>query len=101
MALPSQYKAHLQFVNVSQPKCAEKHTGISVKMLGYEEELMSRREDEQAEDKLLVPHSFYLNMSNCMPEGGHFGVMTKIILQKKTSKYRLKSVHAPKNPPTN
>ncbi|XP_061598151.1 CUB domain-containing protein 1 [Cololabis saira] len=85
VTLPSQYKAHLMFVNLSQPKCADRHTGINVKMFGYKEELMSRREDEQAEDKLLVPHSFYLNMSNCMPEEGHFGTMTKIVLQKKTN----------------
>lgn len=97
VALPSQYKAHLQFVNLSQPKCADRHTAIKVKMLGYEEELMSRREDEPAEDELLVPHSFYLNMSNCMPEEGHFGAITKIILLKKTSKY---STNPNPNPPS-
>lgn len=46
---------------------------------------MSRREDEEAEDKLLVPHSFYLNMSNCVPEQGEFGAVTQIILQKKSN----------------
>ncbi|XP_070778267.1 CUB domain-containing protein 1 [Enoplosus armatus] len=85
VTLPSQYQAHLQFVNVSQPKCNDRHTAIKVKMLGYEEEIMSRREDEQAEDKLLVPQSFYLNMSNCITEEGHFGAVTKIVLQKKTN----------------
>ncbi|XP_042362271.1 CUB domain-containing protein 1 [Plectropomus leopardus] len=84
VSLPSQYKALTQFVNVSQPKCKERHTAIKVRMLGYEEELMSRREDEQAED-LEVPHSFYLNMSNCIPEEGNFGAVTKIVLQKKTN----------------
>ncbi|XP_071356553.1 CUB domain-containing protein 1 [Trachinotus anak] len=85
VTVPSQYQAHVQFANISQPKCLERHTAITVKMLGYEEELMSRREDEQAEDKLVVPHSFYLNMSNCIPEEGHFGAVTKIILQKRTN----------------
>ncbi|XP_035039349.2 CUB domain-containing protein 1 [Hippoglossus stenolepis] len=85
VTLPSQYQAHLQFVNVSQPKCLDRHTAMTVKMLGYEEEIMSRREDEQAEDKLLVPQSFYLNMSNCIPEEGHFAAVTKIVLQKKTN----------------
>ncbi|XP_040909666.1 CUB domain-containing protein 1 [Toxotes jaculatrix] len=85
VTLPSQYQAHMQFVNVSQPKCLDWHTAITVKMLGYEEEILSRREDEQAKDKLLVPQSFYLNMSNCIPEEGHFGAVTEIVLQKKTN----------------
>lgn len=85
VTLPSQYKANVRFANVSQPKCKDRHTAIKVKMLGQEEEILSRREDEQAED-LLVPHSFYLNMSNCIPEEGEFAAMTQIALQKKTSK---------------
>lgn len=86
VTLPSQYMAHMQFVNISQPKCKDRHTSIKVKMLGQEEEILSRREDEPAEDKLTVPQSFYLNMSNCIPEEGHFGAVTQIILQKKSSK---------------
>ncbi|KAE8281979.1 CUB domain-containing protein 1 [Larimichthys crocea] len=85
VTLPSQYQALMQFVNISQPKCKDRHTSIKVKMLGQEEEIMSRREDEQAEDKLLVPHSFYLNMSNCIPDEGQFGAVIKITLQKKTN----------------
>uniref|UniRef100_UPI003AAE4447 CUB domain-containing protein 1 n=1 Tax=Centroberyx gerrardi TaxID=166262 RepID=UPI003AAE4447 len=83
--LPSRYKAAMQFVNVSQPKCGQRHTSIKVQRLGSEEEMLSRREDEVVEDKLEVPGSFYLNMSNCMPEDGHFGAVTKVILQKKTN----------------
>ncbi|XP_060949364.1 CUB domain-containing protein 1 [Limanda limanda] len=83
--VPSKYEAHVQFVNVSQPKCLDRHTAMTVKMLGYDEEIMSRREDEPAEDKLLVPQSFYLNMSNCIPEEGHFAVVAKIVLQKKSN----------------
>lgn len=86
VTLPSQYQADVQFVNISQPKCNDRHTAIKVKMLGQEEEIMSRREDEQAEDKLLVPQSFYLNMSNCITEEGQFGAVAKIVLQKKSSK---------------
>lgn len=86
VTLPSQYQADMEFANLSQPKCNDRHTAIKVKMLGQEEEIMSRREDEEAEDKLVVPQSFYLNMSNCIPEEGEFGAVTKIVLQKKTSK---------------
>ncbi|XP_029134369.1 CUB domain-containing protein 1 [Labrus bergylta] len=83
--VPSGYKAHLQFVNVSQPKCKDKHTSIRVKKLGEEEEMFSRREDKQSEDKLLVDQSFYLNMSNCIPEEGDFGAVTKIVLEKSSN----------------
>ncbi|KAK5610650.1 hypothetical protein CRENBAI_001844 [Crenichthys baileyi] len=80
--LPSRYKAHLQFINVSQPTCSDRHTCIKVKLLGQKEELMSCREDEKVEN-LWVQQSFYLNMSNCMPEKNHFGARTMIVLQKK------------------
>ncbi|TNN61844.1 CUB domain-containing protein 1 [Liparis tanakae] len=85
VSVPSQYEAHVHFVNLSQPKCADRHTAIKVMMLGEEEEMFSRREDEEAEDKLMVPRSFYLNMSNCEPEEGHFGAVTNIVLQKKSN----------------
>ncbi|XP_068603618.1 CUB domain-containing protein 1-like [Brachionichthys hirsutus] len=85
VSVPGQYRARMEFLNISQPKCKDRHTAIKVKMLGQEEELLSRREDEEAEDELLVPHSFYLNMSNCVPEDGAFGAVTSIDLQKKTS----------------
>ncbi|XP_051247553.1 CUB domain-containing protein 1 [Dicentrarchus labrax] len=85
VTLPSQYQAHMQFVNISQPKCKDTHTAIKVQMLGQEEEIMSRREDEKTEDKLTVSQSFYLNMSNCAPESEKFGAVTKIVLQKKTN----------------
>lgn len=87
VTLPSQYQADLQFLNVSQPKCNDRHTAIKVKLLGQEEELMSRREDEVTEDSLLLPQSFYLNMSNCIPEEGQFKAMTRIILKKKPGKH--------------
>lgn len=87
VTLPSQYKAALQFVNISQPKCNDRHTSIKVKMLGQEEEIMSRREDEEAEDQLIVPRSFYLNMSNCIPEEGQFGAVSQIVLQKNSREH--------------
>ncbi|XP_061676391.1 CUB domain-containing protein 1 isoform X2 [Syngnathoides biaculeatus] len=85
VSLPSQYQARVQVVNVTQPKCKDRHTAIKVKMLGSEKELLSRREDEKTDDKLLVPQSFYLNMSNCIPEDGSFGAVTKIVLEPKTN----------------
>lgn len=48
---------------------------------------MSRREDEEAEDQLMVPQSFYLNMSNCIPEERQFGAVTQIALQKNSSEH--------------
>lgn len=98
VTLPSEYQADIQFVNVSQPECQEGHTGIMVKMLGYEEEILSVREDDQPVKTLSVPKSFYLNMSNCVPEGGSFGVLTKIVLKKTSSKQAvLKAFQAQKS----
>ncbi|KAG7458055.1 hypothetical protein MATL_G00233840 [Megalops atlanticus] len=83
--LPPEYQAELVFTNVSQPKCAERHTSIKVQTLGSPEEMFSRREDEERESKLTVPQSFFLNTSNCVPEEGHFSVLSTITLQKRRS----------------
>lgn len=74
------------FVNLSQPKCYARHTNIRVQQRGQPEEVYSRREDEEAESEITVPGSFYLNMSNCRPERGHFSVITKLTLKKSISK---------------
>lgn len=80
--VPSKLEAHLMFDNISQPKCSNRHTGIRVQILGSLEEMYSRREDEEAGRKITVSESFYLNMSNCMPERGDFSVLTQITLHK-------------------
>ncbi|KAJ8354306.1 hypothetical protein SKAU_G00218730 [Synaphobranchus kaupii] len=85
VSVPEAYHAVLLFLNVSQPKCENRHTVIKVQTLGSREEMFSRREDEKAEDELKVPESFYLNMSNCLPEHNEFSVRCQITLEKKTS----------------
>lgn len=75
-------EAHLMFTNVSQPKCKNRHTNIRVQRQGSLEEDYSRREDEDPDPEITVSESFYLNMSNCMPERGDFSVVTQITLQK-------------------
>uniref|UniRef100_H2U5L0 CUB domain containing protein 1a n=1 Tax=Takifugu rubripes TaxID=31033 RepID=H2U5L0_TAKRU len=81
VSVPEKMEAHLMFFNLSQPKCHTRHTNIKVLQIGHREEVYSRREDEEAESEITVPGSFYLNMSNCRPERGHFSVITKITLQ--------------------
>uniref|UniRef100_A0A8C8J8K8 CUB domain-containing protein 1 n=1 Tax=Oncorhynchus tshawytscha TaxID=74940 RepID=A0A8C8J8K8_ONCTS len=83
--VPSKLEAHLMFDNISQPKCSNRHTGIRVQILGSLEEMYSRREDEEAGRKITVSESFYLNMSNCMPERGDFSMLTQITLHKDKS----------------
>ncbi|XP_061771845.1 CUB domain-containing protein 1-like [Nerophis ophidion] len=84
VSLPRKTEAHLMFVNLSQPKCANRHTNIRVQRIDSLEEDYSRREDEEAEE-VSVSENFYLNMSNCMPERGDFKVITKLTLRKSTS----------------
>ena len=52
--------------------------------MGSKEEVLSRREDEKLEDKV-VSESFYINMSNCVPDRRHFSVLTKVSLQPRNS----------------
>uniref|UniRef100_A0A3B4UXV4 CUB domain containing protein 1a n=1 Tax=Seriola dumerili TaxID=41447 RepID=A0A3B4UXV4_SERDU len=80
VSVPPKMKAHLMFANLSQPKCSNRHTNIRVQRVNRLEEDYSRREDEETESEIVVSEGFYLNMSNCMPERGHFSVITKLTL---------------------
>lgn len=82
VTIPPKMDAHIMFPNLTQPKCSKRHTNIKVQALGRQEEFYSRREDEEVDNEITVSESFYLNMSNCMPERDDFTVITKITLQK-------------------
>lgn len=80
--VPSKMKAQLMFAKVTQPKCKSRHTSIKVQRVGRKEEEYSRREDENVERMITVSDSFFLNMSNCLPESREFNAIIKITLQK-------------------
>ncbi|XP_016342311.1 CUB domain-containing protein 1-like isoform X2 [Sinocyclocheilus anshuiensis] len=83
--LEPQFKSNLKFRNVSQPKCKEVHTNIAVQTIRSQTTLYSTKKDEKMKD-LLVPESFYLNMTNCKSPTGAFRAMMEITLQNSTSK---------------
>ncbi|XP_043116869.1 CUB domain-containing protein 1a [Puntigrus tetrazona] len=83
--LEPQFKSSLKFRNVSQPKCKEVHTSVAVQTIRSQTTLYSTKTDSKIKD-LLVPESFYLNMSNCKPSTGAFRVMMEITLQNSTNK---------------
>lgn len=91
VSVPPKMEAQLIFTKLSQPKCINRHTNIRVQRMGSPKEDYSRREDEVANSELTVSESFYLNMSNCLPERGNFSVITKISLQKSKGKRKLYS----------
>uniref|UniRef100_A0A3P9AQG2 CUB domain containing protein 1a n=1 Tax=Esox lucius TaxID=8010 RepID=A0A3P9AQG2_ESOLU len=83
VSVPSNKEAHLLFTNISQPKCSKQHTSIRVQSLGSLKEMYSQQEDKKADREITISESFYLNMSNCMPEKGDFSVLTEITLLHK------------------
>ncbi|XP_016117955.1 CUB domain-containing protein 1-like [Sinocyclocheilus grahami] len=83
--LEPQFKSNLKFRNVSQPKCKEVHTNIAVQTIRSQTTLYSTKKDEKIKD-LLIPESFYLNMTNCKSPTGAFRAMMEITLQNSTSK---------------
>ncbi|XP_037533180.1 CUB domain-containing protein 1 [Nematolebias whitei] len=85
VSVPSKMKANLMFLNLNQPKCSKNHTTINVSRVGSIEEYYSCTEAEKAGSKITISNNFYLNMSNCEPESGHFRALTKITLQKSSS----------------
>ncbi|KAK2903464.1 hypothetical protein Q8A67_008177 [Cirrhinus molitorella] len=84
--LEPQFKSfNLKFINVSQPKCKEVHTNIAVQTIRSQTTLYSTKKDEKIKD-LLVPESFYLNMTNCKSPTGAFRAVMEVTQQNGTSK---------------
>ncbi len=84
--IPKEYKAELLFSNVSKPKCDSGHTEVSIGPLDSRGQTQSWREDQSFPSPVVQQQSFYLNMSNCEPKSDRFAVLSKISLQKETSK---------------
>ncbi|KAI2655767.1 CUB domain-containing protein 1 [Labeo rohita] len=82
--LEPQFKSNLMFRNVSQPKCKEVHTNIAVQTIRSQKTLYSTKKDVKIKD-LLVPESFYLNMTNCKSPTGAFRAVVEITQQNGTS----------------
>lgn len=82
VTVPPKMEAHVMFTDLNQPKCSNRHTNIRIQRVGSLEEEYSRREDEKPENEITVSQSFYLNMSNCLPERGDFSVLTTVTLKK-------------------
>ncbi|XP_072317575.1 CUB domain-containing protein 1-like [Eucyclogobius newberryi] len=82
VTVPPKMKAHLTFTNLSQPKCSKRHTEITIRRVGQSQNDYSRREDEKLQHELTVSGTFFLNMSNCLPEKSDFSVFTKVTLHQ-------------------
>ncbi|XP_048881816.1 CUB domain-containing protein 1-like isoform X2 [Brienomyrus brachyistius] len=85
ISLAKGFEASLGFVAVNQPKCEDGHTGITVKTQSSHKELYSQREDEDSVSTVLVPDSFYLNVSNCLVEREHFSMFSKVVMRRTAS----------------
>lgn len=79
-----QLESKLKFRNVSQPKCKGGHTNIAVWTIPSQTEVYNTKTDENIND-ILVPGSFYLNMTNCKSPTVPFRAMMEITLQNNTS----------------
>ncbi|XP_048009343.1 CUB domain-containing protein 1-like isoform X2 [Megalobrama amblycephala] len=80
-----QLKSNLKFMNVSQPECIEVYTNIAVQTILPQTMVYSTKKDENIND-VLVPESFYLNMTNCKSPTGNFRAMMEIRLQSNKNK---------------
>ncbi|KAA0702874.1 hypothetical protein E1301_Tti017072 [Triplophysa tibetana] len=79
--LDPQFKGKLEFKNVSQPKCKELCTSITVQSFRSMMMLYSTKEEDKIRD-LQVLESFYLNMTNCKSISGDFKAMMQLTVQK-------------------
>ncbi|XP_067305458.1 CUB domain-containing protein 1-like isoform X2 [Pseudorasbora parva] len=76
--------SNLKFRNVSQTKCKEMHTNIAVQTIRSQTMVYSTKKDEKIND-VLVPESFYLNMTNCKSPTGAFKAIMEITLPDNTN----------------
>ncbi|XP_052002701.1 CUB domain-containing protein 1a [Xyrauchen texanus] len=82
--LDPQLKSNLDFKHVSQLKCKGAQTSITVQSINSQKILYSVKKDVIIKG-LLVPESFYLNMTNCKSPTGAFRAMMQITLQNNSS----------------
>lgn len=85
--LPWMYHALIKFV-ISGLECEKGHARINMKHQEGGNDLLDIDESEKMRTENMTAHqSFYLNMTNCQPEGrDQFDVKATIVLEKKTSK---------------
>ncbi|XP_007228943.3 CUB domain-containing protein 1a isoform X1 [Astyanax mexicanus] len=85
VSFPSQFEANVEFTNISQVSCANRHTSIEVQKQSSRGETYSWRMDEKPKS-VVMEESFYLNMSNCKSVKGSFSVVSQITLLKRKNK---------------
>ncbi|KAK7147938.1 hypothetical protein R3I94_010457 [Phoxinus phoxinus] len=81
-----QLESKLKFRNVSQPKCKGGHTNIAVWTIPSQTVVYTTKKDENI-NEILIPGSFYLNMTNCKSSTVPFRAMMEITLQNNTDKF--------------
>ncbi|XP_041104316.1 CUB domain-containing protein 1-like [Polyodon spathula] len=83
--VPPGHMVQVSFLNATQPECRKSHTSISIMGQSSVEEELSRREDELLPEHQTMTEDFWLNMSNCKPDGikKTFKVMCQVTLKKK------------------
>ncbi|XP_072536189.1 CUB domain-containing protein 1a [Salminus brasiliensis] len=85
VSFPSHFEALVEFTNVSQVSCVNRHTCIEVQKQSSRGETYSWRMDEKPKT-VVMEESFFLNMSNCKPVKGSFSVVSQITLLKRKNK---------------
>ncbi|XP_005796555.2 CUB domain-containing protein 1 [Xiphophorus maculatus] len=84
--LPWMYHALIKFI-ISGLECEKGHARINMKHQEGGNDLLDIDESEKMRTENMTAHqSFYLNMTNCQPEGrDQFDVKATIVLEKKTN----------------
>uniref|UniRef100_A0A3B3Y8K8 CUB domain containing protein 1a n=1 Tax=Poecilia mexicana TaxID=48701 RepID=A0A3B3Y8K8_9TELE len=84
--LPWMHHAHIKFA-ISGLKCENSHTRINVKHQEGGSDLLDINESEKmSTENTTARQSFYLNVTNCQPEGrDQFIVKATIVLERKTN----------------
>lgn len=88
--VPEQYSADLVFVNISWPECSGSNSTIEIQELGSEQgQSLSKGNPLK---NINIQNSFYLNVSSCKSQPDKFAALSKISLQKTSSKQSFKSL---------
>uniref|UniRef100_A0A3B3VEF5 CUB domain containing protein 1a n=1 Tax=Poecilia latipinna TaxID=48699 RepID=A0A3B3VEF5_9TELE len=84
--LPWMHHAHIKFA-ISGLECENSHTRINVKHQEGGSDLLDINESEKMRtENTTARQSFYLNVTNCQPEGrDQFNVKATIVLERKTN----------------
>uniref|UniRef100_A0A4W3I9J0 CUB domain-containing protein n=1 Tax=Callorhinchus milii TaxID=7868 RepID=A0A4W3I9J0_CALMI len=81
IVVPADHKAELTFVSSSMPECEIGHTSVTIiEQMEHTDTSTWRETDTLPTNPVNLLGTFWVNVSNCVPERGRFKILFKVVI---------------------